>query len=55
MSWQQLLDIQREAEEDRRAERAQPPSACPNDGTPLLTGPDGELYCRFDGWRWTGC
>lgn len=27
------------------------PIECPNDGTPLETGPDGEPFCRFDGWR----
>jgi hypothetical protein len=25
--------------------------SCPNDGTPYETGPDGELHCRFDGYR----
>lgn len=28
--------------------------SCPNDGEPLRTGPDGRLYCRFDGYR-PGC
>lgn len=27
------------------------PTACPNDGEPLTEGPDGHLFCRFDGWR----
>jgi hypothetical protein len=27
------------------------PIECPNDGEPLLVGPDGKLYCRYDGWR----
>lgn len=26
-------------------------NTCPNDGTQLKTGPDGALYCPFDGWR----
>ena len=25
--------------------------SCPNDGEPLRTGPDGQLYCTFDGYR----
>ena len=31
------------------------PVACPNDGTPLLTGPPGAaaiLFCPFDFWQW---
>jgi hypothetical protein len=30
------------------------PVACPHDGTPLRGGPNGELYCPFDGWQWDG-
>lgn len=51
MSWQQLLDIAREASEELRAEQARSPVACPNDGQPLTTGPDGHLFCTYDGWR----
>ena len=51
MSWQQALDIRREAREQARLERSQPRLACPNDGEPLTTGPDGRVYCPFDGWR----
>ncbi|SDU42559.1 hypothetical protein [Jiangella alkaliphila] len=47
-----LLAIYAEAADERRAEQAQRPAACPNDGTPLEAGPRGELHCRFDGWRW---
>lgn len=35
MAWEQLIDIAREAAEERRAEAAQGPVACPNDGEPL--------------------
>ncbi|MGW6502963.1 hypothetical protein [Nonomuraea angiospora] len=49
--WYGLLDILREAADERRAERERPPAACPNDGEPLLQGPRGELYCPFDGFR----
>jgi hypothetical protein len=51
MAWEQLLSIAREAAEEARAERASPPAACPNDGEPLEAGPDGVLFCPFDGWR----
>lgn len=37
-----------------REEQTRVPSACPNDGTPLETGPDGRLHCRHDGWIWDG-
>lgn len=51
MAWQQLLSILKEAADEHRAEQSQPPQACPNDGEPLTSGPDGELFCRFDGWN----
>lgn len=44
MSWEQLIAILGEREPSA------PLSACPNDGEPLRTGPDGGLYCPFDGW-----
>lgn len=50
MSWEQLLSIGREAADIAREEKARAPQACPNDGEPLTTGPDGQLHCRFDGW-----
>lgn len=51
MAWEQLLSIIQDAQAELDAERATPPIACPNDGEPLRTGPDGQLYCPFDGWR----
>jgi hypothetical protein len=54
MSWQQLLDIAREAADEVRVEQTQPPAACPVDGEPLITGPDGVLFCKFDGVTWQG-
>lgn len=51
MSWDQYLSIAKEAAQIRTEERSRPPTACPNDGEPLTTGPDGKLFCRFDGWR----
>jgi hypothetical protein len=49
--WQDLLAILKQGAEERAAERAQGPLACPNDGEPLTSGPDGRLFCRFDGWK----
>ena len=54
MGWEDLRAILREARASADAERNAPPSACPNDGEPLTGGPDGELFCRFDGWIWGG-
>lgn len=51
MAWEQLADILREAASEVAADRSRAPQACPNDGEPLTTGPDGVLFCRFDGWR----
>lgn len=50
MSWYQLLSIYQEAADIRREEQGRPPAACPIDGEPLISGPDGSLFCRFDGW-----
>ena len=41
MSWEQLLSIYVEADQYARDERVQPPVACPFDGEPLSTTPDG--------------
>ena len=51
MSWEQLVNMRREAAAEREAERTARPVACPNDGEPLREGPDGRLYCPFDGWN----
>lgn len=53
MSWEQLAVIAAEALEFRREDERRP-SACPNDGEPLRTGPHGEWFCPFDNWRWEG-
>lgn len=54
MSWEQLNSIMRQAAQEAQQNRDLPPVACPNDGTPLQAGPDGELHCDFDGWIWNG-
>jgi hypothetical protein len=51
VSYYQLADIYRVARQEQQAEEEDAPTACPNDGQPLLPGPDGELFCNFDGWR----
>jgi len=51
-SWYGLLSIYREASDLRRDELERDPEACPDCGEPLTTGPDSELYCRFDGSIW---
>lgn len=50
MSWEQILAIGREAAQEAAQERARPPIACPECGEPLTSGPDGVLFCKFDGW-----
>lgn len=51
MSWEQLLSIAQEAADLRRDELSRPPVACPNDGEPLLQGPDGTLFCKYDEYQ----
>lgn len=51
MSWEQYAEILKVAREEADYNARRVPSACPNDGEPLLQGPDGELFCPSDGWR----
>jgi hypothetical protein len=54
-SWYQLLDIRRHARQEFEYYANQPPTACPNDGEPLLPGPASEpgiWFCRYDGWQY---
>lgn len=51
--WYGLLGIVRSVREDGRRLAAQPGSECPIDGTPLLPGRNGKLWCPFDGWSGT--
>lgn len=50
-SWDSLIGIMAEWRNIARDEATRTPVACPNDGTPLTAGPDGGLFCPFDGWR----
>lgn len=53
MSWDSLLSVYRRAADELRAEFSGPPVACPDDGTPLVQGLEGDLYCPFDGeYHW---
>lgn len=52
VSWDQLLSIYRQAQDDAEQRRTSDPIDCPNDGTVLQQGPGGELRCPFDGWSW---
>ena len=51
MSWYELIGICAEGRALAADERARGPLSCPNDGEPLIDGPDGRRFCRFDGWR----
>lgn len=50
MSWDTLLSILKSNAQDVQQQLLDPPIACPNDGTPLESGPNGTLHCPFDGW-----
>lgn len=58
MSWYQLLDVVRQAQEELDAEASRAPSACPKDGEPLIKAPPTdagsgmELFCPVDGWQY---
>ena len=54
MAWEQLLAVIEEAREYEAAERKKVPVECPNDYTALEQGPDGTLFCPWDGWTYTG-
>ena len=49
--WYTLLAITQEARDLARDEAVRRPSACPHCGEPLQAGPEGQLHCRFDGYR----
>lgn len=52
MAWESVIDTYQLAADYARDDRDHPPSACPNDGTPLIQGSQGTLYCQHDGWQW---
>lgn len=50
--WYGLLAIVHEAVDLKRQEDERDPAACLDCGEPLRVGPNGELYCSFDGTTW---
>lgn len=52
MSWEQLAAMVQEAREIDQADRAAEPTSCASCYTPLKPGPDGGLFCPWDGLRW---
>lgn len=52
MAWEQLLAMVQEARDEDQVERSTPPTSCPNDYTALREGPDGTLWCPWDGLVW---
>lgn len=52
MAWEQLLNMVQEARDIDQRDRSTPPTSCPNDHTALKEGPDGILFCPWDGTQW---
>lgn len=52
MAWEQLQAMVQEARDIDQQDRSTPPTSCPNDYTALREGPDGKLYCPWDGLVW---
>lgn len=50
-SWYSLLDITYEARALKLDSMMRTPVACPNDGTLLISGVNGQLHCPWDGWE----
>jgi hypothetical protein len=50
--WYGLLDILKSGQQEAAAvERQYNETYCPNDGITYRSGPNGQLYCPFDGYR----
>ena len=52
--WYGLLSISDNVRQNSADEARRQPEACPNDGEPLSVGPDGRLFCVYDGWTTGG-
>lgn len=52
MSYEALLGFIQEARDIDAEEQSRPPVECPNDFTALREGPDGILFCPWDGWQY---
>jgi len=49
-----LIGIYKEAQDLQQEFDSQPPLCCPNDAQPLDKGPNGILFCKWDGWVYEG-
>lgn len=52
MSWDQLSAMIQEAHDIDQEDRSSEPISCVSCYTPLKAGPDGGLFCPWDGLRW---
>lgn len=52
MAWQQLVAMVQEAREIEAQDRSGVPSSCVQCYTALREGPEGTLFCPWDGLRW---
>lgn len=55
MSWNQYLDILKQAAQESEYYASVPPTACPLCGEPLTPAPQGAeetLRCRVEGWSY---
>jgi hypothetical protein len=51
-NWYSLVGMIHEAAGIDEKDRSTAPTSCPNDGTALLPGPEGKLFCPWDGLVW---
>ena len=54
MAYEDLVSIISEARQLDIQHKSSTPIDCPNDGTTLKEGPDGKLFCSYDGWKYNG-
>lgn len=54
MGWEQLTEIARQNREAQEREQDAPPDACPIDGFPLQSTPEGDRNCPLGNYRWDG-
>ena len=52
--WYSLLSTDQAARDVKETFLQLGPLSCPNDGQPLTSGPDGSLFCEYDGWKYFG-
>ena len=52
MAWDQLVNIIAEARDIDAQAASEKPQECPNDYTALREGPDGVLFCPWEGWQY---